>query len=113
MDLIEWLKSFVVIEELDEESVQEETEEHYETNEVSRKQKRIAVFEPRDYKDAIRIADVILDGSDAAINLTRLDKRSRRRLTDFLCGVAYHSGCEISITGNEVLVCYWENSEDR
>ena len=112
MNLIEAIKSFISIEELEDESEQNPVEEIQEEAKDARKQKRIAVFEPQNYAEVTRIADGILDRNDAVINLRRLDKQSRRRLTDFLNGVTYQTGCEISFAGKEVLVCYWNRSEE-
>ena len=108
MNLMEWIKSIVVLEEVDEEPecVPETTEDEPEQN-------RIAVYDPRHYKDAMQIADVLLAGNDVVINLKHLDQQSRLRFTDFLSGVTYHRECKLSFTGSEVLVCYWENSKDE
>ena len=111
MDVIRWLKSFVVVEELEEEQEQGDTEEIIKPVQKSHTDKRIVVFEPKNYKEAMEIADAILDKNDAVINLKRLDEQSRQRLTDFLCGVTYQTECEINFTGNEVLICYWKTQK--
>ena len=109
MNVIEWLKGIVVIEE-EEPDYPDEEEPVIQKPEASSKQKTIRVFEPEACQDALKIADAVLSGDDSVINLKHLDETSRQRLTDFLCGVTYQRSCEIRFTGKEILLCRWEEN---
>ena len=58
------------------------------------------IFNPNNYEDAQKIADEILAGNSAIVNLEHLlsDERRRQdaiRIIDFLCGVAYAIKIEV------------------
>ena len=49
----------------------------------------IKVEEPRVYEDSITIASYLREQKPVIVNLQHLDKKTGKRLIDFICGTAY------------------------
>ena len=105
MRILDKLRNWVVEEEYTEPEDREQTDV---PAEKPKRIPRIVLYEPGSYQEALKIADSVLDGDDAVINISKLEENGKQRLTDFLCGVTYRTKCEVSFTGKDVMLCKWK-----
>ena len=56
-------------------------------------------FVPNEFDSVQNIANQILNGGEAIVDLTRLTKKDARRITDFLSGLIYAVDGKVKKTG--------------
>ena len=83
----------------------EETEDKYTGPYVVRPgQLDILVRTPRAYEDAVSYADKLMDGCAIMLDFTAVDKETRNRIFDYMCGVSYIVNASISKVSDSILM---------
>lgn len=71
----------------------------------SRQQMQMVVFKPTSFKeDACTIADELLNRNTVVLNLEKADKDVRRRIVDFLSGVAYANNGRLKLIAANIVI---------
>lgn len=70
-----------------------------------RRQMQMVVFKPTSFKeDACTIADELLNRNTVVLNLEKADKEVRRRIVDFLSGVAYANNGRLKLIAANIVI---------
>lgn len=64
----------------------------------------LKIMTPRSTADAIPVADLLKDGSIVLLDISNLEKDQAYRLVDFLAGVAYVIGGEMTKTNRNTII---------
>ena len=64
----------------------------------------ILVRTPRSYEDAVAYADKLIDGCAVMLDFTAVDKATRIRIFDYMCGVSYIVNASISKVSESILM---------
>ncbi len=67
------------------------------TEPVTKETKTPNVYFPKSYFDVPSMADALLENTPIIINLTIVDYKTKLRILDFICGVAYVTGAKRSM----------------
>ncbi|MBR1590477.1 MAG: cell division protein SepF [Acidaminococcaceae bacterium] len=64
----------------------------------------ILVRTPHSYEDAVSYADKLIEGSAIMLDFTEVDKATRIRIFDYMCGVSYIVNAKISKVSESILM---------
>ena len=64
----------------------------------------ILVRTPRAYEDAVAYADRLIEGCAIMLDFTEVDKETRNRIFDYMCGVSYIVNASISKVSESILM---------
>ena len=64
----------------------------------------ILVRTPRAYEDAVAYADRLIEGCAIMLDFTEVDKETRNRIFDYMCGVSYIVNASISNVSESILM---------
>lgn len=70
---------------------------------------QMVLFQPSSYEEAPAIADHLCQGHTAVLNLESADRETKRRLVDFLSGVAYANRGAVKRVAKETFLITPEN----
>ncbi|MEE3396434.1 MAG: cell division protein SepF, partial [Succiniclasticum sp.] len=64
----------------------------------------ILVRTPHTYEDAVSYADKLIEGCAVMVNFTEVDKETRNRIFDYMCGVSYIVNASISKVSDTIMM---------
>ena len=64
----------------------------------------ILVRIPRSYEDAVDYADKLMEGCAVMVDFSKVEKETRNRIFDYMCGVSYIVNASISKVSDTILM---------
>lgn len=64
----------------------------------------ILVRTPHTYEDAVSYADKLMEGSAVMLDFSEVDKETRIRIFDYMCGVSYIVNASISKVSDSIMM---------
>ena len=71
---------------------------------VQHGQMAILVRTPHTYEDAVSYADKLMEGSAVMLDFSEVDKETRIRIFDYMCGVSYIVNASISKVSDSIMM---------
>lgn len=72
---------------------------------------KIALYEPRTYADAQKIATQILQGEAVIVNFSSIDERNQLRVLDYIAGATFAVDGDVERVGDQIFVATPHNFE--